>query len=63
MSQFIFFSPRNIIRGYLQREVFKDFISLFMRDTERGIDISRGRNRLPLGSLMRDLIPGFQITT
>ena len=32
----------------------KDFIYIFMRDTERG----RGRSRLPTGSLMWDLIPG-----
>ena len=37
---------------------FKDFIYLFMRDTERGRDIGRGRSRLPAGSPMRDLIPG-----
>ena len=37
---------------------FLDFIYLFMRDTERGRDISRGRSRLPTGSLMRDSIPG-----
>ena len=33
---------------------------LFMRDTERGRDTGRGRNRLPEGSLMQDLIPGLQ---
>ena len=30
-----------------------------MRDTERGREIGRGRNRLPAGSLKWDLIPGF----
>ena len=29
-----------------------------MRDTERGRDTSRRRNRLPVGSLMPDSIPG-----
>ena len=29
---------------------FKDFIYLFMRDTERGRDTSRGRSRLHAGS-------------
>ena len=39
---------------------FKDFIYLFMRDTERTRDIGRGRSRLPAGTgnLMQDLIPG-----
>ena len=31
-----------------------------MRDTERGRGLGRGRSRLPLGSLMWDLIPGPQ---
>ena len=31
---------------------FKDFIYLFMRDTERGRDTGRGRSRLHAGSLM-----------
>ena len=30
-----------------------------MRDTERGRDIGRGRSRIPVGSLMWDLIPGL----
>ena len=30
------------------------FIYLFMRDTERGRDIGRGRSGLPVGSLMRN---------
>ena len=29
-----------------------------MRDTQRGRDIGRGRSRLPVGSLMCNLIPG-----
>ena len=29
-------------------------------DRERGRDIGRGRNRLPVGNPMRDLIPGPQ---
>ena len=36
----------------------KYFIYLFMRDTERGRDISRGRSRFPAGSVMWDSIPG-----
>ena len=42
---------------------FKDFIYLFMRDTERGRDTGRGRNWLPAGSLMQDSIPGPQDDT
>ena len=35
--------------------VFKeDFIYLFMRDTERGRDIGRGRSKPPTESLMQD---------
>ena len=34
----------------------KDFIYLFMRDTQRG----RGRSRLPAGNLMQDSIQGPQ---
>ena len=37
---------------------FKDFLYLFMRDTERGRDTGRGRSRLPVRSLMWVLIPG-----
>ena len=33
------------------------------RRSERGRDIGRGRSRLPMGSLMRDLIPGPRIMT
>ena len=33
---------------------------LFMRDTERGRDIGRGRSRLHAGNLMQDSIPGPQ---
>ena len=36
---------------------FKDFIYLFMRDTDRGIETGRGRSRLPKGSPMCNLIP------
>ena len=45
---------------------FKDFIHLFMRDTEkerereRGRDTGRGRCRPHARSLMGDLIPGLQ---
>ena len=39
---------------------FKDFIYLFMRDTERGRDTGTERNRLPEGSLMQDSILGPQ---
>ena len=45
---------------------FKFFLKrfyLFMRDTERGRDIGRGRSRLPAGSLMWDLIPGPRVHT
>ena len=38
--------------------VFKDFIYLFMRHTQRGRAIGRGRSRLPKGSPMWDSIPG-----
>ena len=31
--------------------IFKDFIYLFMRDTERVRDIDRGRSRLPAGEV------------
>ena len=36
----------------------KDFIYLFMRDTERGRDTGRGRNRLLAGTLLWNSIPG-----
>ena len=36
----------------------KKIIYLFMRDTERGRDIVRGRSRLPAGSLMLNSILG-----
>ena len=36
---------------------FKDFIYLFMRDTERGRDTGRGRSRPHAGNPMWDLIP------
>ena len=41
---------------------FKKRFYLFIheRHTERGRDTSRGRNRLLEGSLMWDVIPGFQ---
>ena len=38
----------------------KDFIYLFMRDTQRGRDTGRGRSRLHAGSPTRDSIPGLQ---
>ena len=47
---------------------FKDFIYLYMRDTERerdterGRDTGRGRRRLPTRSPMQDLISGPRIT-
>ena len=40
--------------------VLKDFIYLFMSDTERGRDTGRGRSRLHAGSLMQDPVPGPQ---
>ena len=36
----------------------KDFIYLFLRDTQRARDSGRGRGRLPVGTLMWNLIPG-----
>ena len=36
---------------------FLNILFFFMRDTERGRDISRGRSRLPVGSPMWDSIP------
>ena len=38
----------------------KDFIYIFMRDTETCRNVGRGRSRLPTGSLMQNLIPGSQ---
>ena len=39
---------------------FKDFIYLFMRDTQRDRDTGRRRSRLLAESLMWDLISGLQ---
>ena len=39
---------------------FKDFIYLFMRNTQRGRDTGRGRSRLHKGSPKWDLILGLQ---
>ena len=39
---------------------FKDFIYLFIRDTQRGRDTGRRRSRLHVGSLMWDSISGLQ---
>ena len=39
---------------------FKDFIYLFMRDTEKGRGTGRGRSRLPVGIPMWDSILGPQ---
>ena len=36
--------------------IFKDFIYLFMSDTQRDRDIGRGRSKLLSGSLMQDSI-------
>ena len=48
----------------IKKFFFKDFIYLFMRDTqrekERGRDIGRGRSKLHARSLMWDSIPGLQ---
>ena len=61
----IFISP-CVIFCTLGTEYFsifkKDFIYLFIRDRERGRDIGRRSSRLPMGSLMWDLIPGSRIT-
>ena len=45
---------------YLFFFFFEGFIDSFMKDTERGRDIGRGRSRLPVGILMQDSIPGPQ---
>ena len=52
---------RDLIWGW--NFFFKDFIYLFMRDTERekGRDIGRGRSRHPTGSPMWDSIPDHGI--
>ena len=39
---------------------FKDFIYLFMRDTQREAETGRGRSRLHAGSPMWDSILGLQ---
>ena len=41
-------------------DFFKDFIYLFMRDTEREADTGRGRSRLHAGRPMWDSILGPQ---
>ena len=41
------FYPINIYKFIL---FFNDFMYLFMRDTQRGRDIGRGRSRLPAGT-------------
>ena len=48
--------------GTAHRKLFlkKDFIYLFMRNTERGRVTGRGRSRLHAGSPMWDSIPGPQ---
>ena len=47
-------------KNFLKKKKKKDFIYLFMRDTERGRDIGRGRSRLPARSPMWDLISELQ---
>ena len=42
--------------GEMSKNIF--LIYLFMRDTERGRDIGRGRSRPPARSPMWDLVPG-----
>ena len=39
-------------------QMFFNIILIHEKQTERGRDIDRGRSRLPIGSLMWDLIPG-----
>ena len=52
-------SSTSLVEKSIEHAIFfKDFIYLFKRDKERGRDIGRGRSRLPVGSLMDDLIPG-----
>ena len=50
---------------YLFFYFFKDFIYLFMKDTERerGRDTGKGRSGLHAGSLMWDMILGLQDLT
>ena len=43
---------QNLRKIYI---IFKDFIYLFMRDTDWEAEIGRGRSRLPVGTLMQDL--------
>ena len=44
---------------FIKKNVFLRFC-LFMRDTDTGRDIGRGRSRVLAGNLMWDLIPGPQ---
>ena len=43
---------------YISLFFIKDLMYLFMKDTERGRDTGRGRNRLHAGSPMGDSFPG-----
>ena len=61
------FTTKKLANGalnmvFLDLFIFKDFIYLFMTDTERGKDIEKGRSRLLAGSPILDLIPGPGIT-
>ena len=61
-SMFIVIRKINEINFNIVKFFFKDFIYLFMRDTQRekSRDTGRGRSRLHAGSPTRDSIPGLQ---
>ena len=48
---------------FLHTFFLKDFIYLFMRDTEKGRDIGRGRIRLHAGSPVWESVMGLQDQT
>ena len=52
----------KLISPHHKRVFLKDFIYLFLRDTQdtqRDRDIGRGRSKLYAGSIMLNLIPGL----
>ena len=57
--ELLVFKIQRSIRLKIPTKFFKKyFIYLFMRDTERGRNIGRGRSRLPVESPMQNLISG-----